>query len=305
MSYSTKQMVPGFPGKEPVKGVDWLGIVERFDPASLEPRFMNEFIKRDPYSTCYKWEEQGLPYSPVDERMRHLRFNEMLEQAELEHAVEGYNNSCASGEDFSEQYDRCRDILSTLLRIKACLAYVRREYESLGEDGRQKQAEEYALWEKKRDQEYKEKEALYRKALKSDFSYGSFKASMHEKVIRIRKGVKGSNGRCLTQRQFAKYIEYPINKYLEAEKIDRWGRDWDEGESPVEDELLDKLIQRCHANPYWLFDEDCEASFASYEMDDEAVLYGDEPCVYAPPDVILRWIQEGKPRQTQWTEGML
>ena len=47
--------------------------------------------------------------------------------------------------------------------------------------------------------------------------------SLHEKIIKIRKGVLGSNGKPLMQRDFAKYIGYPINKYAEAEKIDRYG----------------------------------------------------------------------------------
>ena len=30
---------------------------------------------------------------------------------------------------------------------------------------------------------------------------------------------------------------------------------------------------------------------------------GDEACVYAPIDVILRWINEGKPKNTSWEDG--
>ena len=57
-------------------------------------------------------------------------------------------------------------------------------------------------------------------------------ASVNEKVVKIRKGLKCSNGKPLVQRDFAKFIDYLINKYAEAEKIDRWGVD---EESPVED----------------------------------------------------------------------
>ena len=124
-------------------------------------------------------------------------------------------------------------------------------------------------------------------------------ASMHEKIVKIRKGVLGSNGRPLTQRDFARYIGYPINKYAEAEKIDRWGRSR-EPESEVEFELLEKLIMICHANPYWLFDYECEADYGVYDID--AV---DETSVFTTPDVILRWIEEGKPRQTSWEEGVV
>ena len=138
---------------------------------------------------------------------------------------------------------------------------------------------------------------------KGYYYYPEFRpASMHEKIVRVRKGVKGSDGKPLTQRDFAKYIEYPINKYVEAQKVDKWGRN-DEEESHVDDELLDRLIFRCQANPYWLYDEECEASNGWEELDAGAVLNGDEPCIFAYPDVILRWIKEGKPRHTSWEDG--
>ena len=105
------------------------------------------------------------------------------------------------------------------------------------------------------------------------------------------------------QRDFAKLLSYPINKYAEAEKADKYG--WGDGESPVEDELLEKLIMIAHANPYWLFDYDCEAFYAEDELDHNTVLCGDEPCVYAAPDVILKWIQEGKPKVTHWEDGVV
>ena len=124
---------------------------------------------------------------------------------------------------------------------------------------------------------------------------------MHEKIVRIRKGLKGSNGKPLTQRNFAKLIDYPANKYAEAEKVS-WFR-W-EPESAIEDELLDKLVMIAHANPYWLFDPECEADYAEYDPNHSAVKWGDEPCVYATVDIILRWINEGKPRETYWIDGV-
>lgn len=119
--------------------------------------------------------------------------------------------------------------------------------------------------------------------------------------MKIRKGLKASDGKPLTQRDFAKLIDYPVNKYAEAEKIDRYG--W-EAESEVEQELLYKLVMIAHANPYWLFDPECDASYAEYDPDNNAVRYGDVPCVYAPVDIILKWIKEGKPRDTYWVDGI-
>ena len=126
--------------------------------------------------------------------------------------------------------------------------------------------------------------------------------SVHEKIVRIRKGWRGTNGKYLTQRDFAKLIDYPVAKYTEAEKTDRYGRG--EPESPVEDELLEKLVMICHANPYWLFDPTCDDFLAENDMNDEAVLCGNQPCTYAGPDVILKWIREGKPTITDWLDGI-
>ena len=134
-------------------------------------------------------------------------------------------------------------------------------------------------------------------------NYDPAPASVHEKVVRVRKGLKASSGKPLTQREFAKFIGYPINKYVEAEKVDRWSRRGDQDESEVEYELLEKLVMFCHANPYWLFDPDCEAYYAEDDLNAGAVLMGDEPCVYTTVDVILRWINEGKPRITCWEDG--
>jgi len=60
-----------------------------------------------------------------------------------------------------------------------------------------------------------------------------------------------------------------------------------------------------NANPYWLFDYEAEADYAEYDMTDESVRRGDAPCVFASPDNILRWIDEGKPRVTRWEDIVL
>ena len=269
--------------KEMTAGVAWLRILDDFDPAALEQKYLNECARRNPYETCYRFD---VPYSPVAERLRHAEF-----------CVKSYRQDLADcavrieAEGLTElTYKQARAALIKAVGIKGALEYVRREYESLGEDGRREQAEEYRRWE----ENWKEQRA--QEAL--EYQYES--ASVHEKIVRIRKGLKGSNNKPLTQRDFAKLIDYPINKYVEAEKVDRYGR---EPESEVEEELLDKLVMIAHANPYWLFDPDCEADYAKDSLEDAAVRWGDEPCVYAPVDVILRWIKEGKPRETYWIDG--
>ena len=54
----------------------------------------------------------------------------------------------------------------------------------------------------------------------------------------------------------------------------------------------------------WLFDPECEAYYAEDDPSADAVVMGDEPCVFATVDVILKWIKEGKPRDTNWLDGV-
>ena len=299
MAYSNELIVPGYPGKEPVEGVDWFKVLDGFDPKTIEQKYLNDYARRCSYETCYGWEDDGLPYSPVAERLDSMKKYCGFRRRELEEAVKRYEEECAAGMDFTTAYKNCRNALSQAICYKAALEYIQQEYDRLGEEGRRRQAEEYAAWEEKRKVDEMMEE------LDEYGYYPEFRpASMHEKVLRIRKGVKGSDGKPLTQRDFAKYIEYPINKYVEAEKVDRWGRSGEE-ETPVEEELLDKLIFRCHANPFWLFDEECDAEWGWDDFNENAVIMGDEPCIFARPDAILKWIREGKPRMTTWEQGIV
>ena len=69
---------------------------------------------------------------------------------------------------------------------------------------------------------------------------------------------------------------------------------WDTPPRPIEER-----------NPFWLFDTECEAYYAYEDIHAEAVQMKDEPCIYATVDVILRWIKEGKPRDTCWSDAYL
>ena len=139
---------------------------------------------------------------------------------ELETAVERYEKECAEDADFRIAYKNCRNALSQAIGYKAALEYIQQEYDRLGEDGRKKQAEEYIAWEKKREADRRREESEYEERMEKAaeegyYYYPEFRpASMHEKIVRVRKGVKGSDGKPLMQRDFAKYIEYPINKYV-------------------------------------------------------------------------------------------
>ena len=330
MGIKTEDFVPNMPGKEMTEGVDWLGILDGFDPSGLEQKYLDECARRDPYNTCYKWDT---PARPVEERQQHLLFGH--ERRRLELCVTRIENEGLT----PVGYKNARAALIKAIGEKGAIEYNRREAERLGEAGLRKQAEAYAAWEKAANEKSNRRKKIYAIAeehpgFASDMrfdgeyyieKYGLTDAdldeldemveeereaylaqtvdvSVREKVIRIRKGLKGTNGKPLTQRDFAKLIGYPINKYQEAEKIDRWGR---EPETPMEYELLEKLVMICHANPYWLFDYDCEASEAGEDFLDVAIKYGDVPCVFAKPDVILKWIREGKPRETDWLDGVV
>ncbi len=284
MGIKTESFCKNIPPKEMTAGVDWLRILDGFDPAKLEQRFLNECARRNPYETCYR---QDTPYSPVEERLKHAEFCVGSYRKDLEDCVNRIEKDGLT----PLTYKQARATLIKAIGINGAAEYVRREYERLGEKGRREQAEEYRKWKENWDEQ--------RELQEIESEYGYEEASVHEKIVRIRKGLKGSDGKPLTQRDFAKLIDYPINKYAEAEKIDRYG--W-ETESEVDTELLDKLVMIAHANPYWLFDPECDADYSEYDLDHDAVKWGDEPCVYATVDVILRWIKEGRPRTTNWRD---
>ena len=51
MGIKTEDMVKGLPGKEITAGVDWLGILDSFDPSRLEEKYINECARRNSYDT--------------------------------------------------------------------------------------------------------------------------------------------------------------------------------------------------------------------------------------------------------------
>ena len=297
MGIKTEDMYSAIPPKEITAGVDWMKILDDFDPSELDQKYIDECARRNPYETCYKWD---VPRRPVEDRINELRSCASFYRKDLKRWADRIENEGLT----SSLYNNTRRELIRNVGMKGAMEYLRREYDRLGEVGRKIQRDEYEAW----DREWQERNAFEQEfewAVRNE-DYGSSDfagASVHEKVIRIRKGLKASNGKPLTQRDFAKFLDYPIYKYAEAERIDRYGRDTDP-ESEVETELLDKLVMIAHANPYWLFDPECEAYYAEDDPAANAVVMGDEPCVYATVDVILRWIKEGKPRDTNWVDGV-
>lgn len=294
MGIKTEDFINNLPPKEITYGINWLDILESFEPKLLEDKYICECARRNPYVTCYKWEEEGLPSKPIQERLESSELFLDYTRRDLEACAariesEGLNPA---------NYRKARNILIKAIGEIGATEYNRREYERLGEAGRLKQNEEYQQWEKEQKRMENIEDRLFDAEFEADgYRYGgSTQVSMHEKVVRIRKGVLTSNGKPLIQRNFAKYIGYPINKYTEAENVQ-------DDESPVEFDLLEKLVMICHANPYWLFDESCEADWAEYDPS-VAVALGDSPSVFTTPDIILKWIESGKPQDTDWEDGI-
>ena len=122
---------------------------------------------------------------PVEERLHHAEFCFGSYRRDLEDCVSRIERDGLS----PLTYKRARKALITAVGIKGAAEVVRREYESLGEEGRRKQAEEYRLWE----EDWEEQRNL------QEIEYRDYSASVHEKIVRIRKGLKGSDGRPLTQ----------------------------------------------------------------------------------------------------------
>lgn len=301
MGIKTEDFVTNIPPKEITDNIDWLGILDEFDPTEIDDKFLNECARRNPYESAYKWEEEGFVPEPIEKRMDFLKSSMSFTRRELEDYVLRINTEGLT----PSLYKHARTVLIKAIGEKGAAEYIRRDYERLGKKGRRKQAEEYARWSQDWEQQMAwEEQVLAASGSRSrQYFEQDYEISMHEKVVKIRKGVLGSNGKPLTQRDFAKYIEYPISKYVEAEKIDRYGSSY-EPESPVESVLLEKLVMICHANPYWLYDYDTDANYAEYDMSGAAGI-GDAPCVFATPDVILRWIKAGKPKETNWADGIV
>lgn len=294
MGIKTEQMVKYLPPKEITENVDWLGVLDSFDPSKLNQRFVDECARRNPFDTCYRWDT---PVRPVEYRLESSETYAKFDRDRLIDCVKRIESEGLT----PTTYKNARAALIKAIGGKGAVEYNRREYERLGEDGRKAQVDAYLRWKEECEEIRRREESAADCGIRYYDEY--IPASVHEKVVKIRKGFKGSNGKPLIQRDFAKLLEYPINKYAEAEKVDRYVR-WDE-ETPVDDELLEKLVIIAHANPYWLFDSNCEADYSEWDFNHNAVQMGDEPCVYATPDVILKWILEGKPKETNWEDGIL
>lgn len=134
MGIKTEQMVDYLPPKEITEGVDWLGILDSFDPGTLDQKYVNECARRNPYDTCYKWDT---PARPVEERLKSSEIYAGFDRRKLEDWVDRIESEGL----IALTYKNARAALIKAIGGKGAVEYNRREYESLGADGRRAQAE--------------------------------------------------------------------------------------------------------------------------------------------------------------------
>ena len=287
MSVSTDKLIPSvLPSKEEQAGVDFVKILDDFDPSVLSKDVLDVFAARNPIVTNFGSEIQYYRYEgvvsvvpdyPVEMRVNAGRRGARYDREDLIYQVTKYEQGLKNA------YKNCRRGLIKAIGSKVCAFIVEKEAESVPAEVRDQQKADYERWEK-----YLREERYSRHYEEEGELYFGRPVSVSEKIVRVRKGVRKSDGRYFTQRDFAKLIGYPIQKYAAAEKDD----------TVVDDELLEKLIMICHANPYYLYDDDCDAEMGEY--DGNAVELGDAPAIIVGLGVIYKWIQEGKPRSVCW-----
>ena len=298
MSISTEKLIPGLlPPSEPTsEKTGFLKILNDFDPKTLSEEQLTVLGKRNPFLTMsgpeddreiytYKGETRPIPYEPAEKRLDYARFHLNADTDDLKAKTKKYEEARKSFQiqEISKEYKKCRSALIKAIGDKACLYIVEKEVSVLSEGEKRRQQEELDRYE-----EYIHDGG----AASYDLPFIWEPASVSEKIVKVRKGCRRLDGKAFTQKEFAKLLGVPVNKYMEAEKDD----------AVVTDELLEELIMICHANPYYLYDENIDADYAEYSG--QAVDDGDVPAVIVGLDVIWKWIDAGKPKLTDWMQAM-
>ncbi len=291
MSVSTDKLIPGvLPPKDEQEGIDFLAILDGFDPSKLSKEVLDVFASRNSFVTEKESEIRYYEYEGVTSLVpnypaeRRLGLGKIVADDDRENLISQVAKYRA---EVPNAYKNCRRDLIKAIGSKTCLYIVEKEVESLSPEQLSKQKEDYDRWEKYCEYERQNRD------YEEDYDYYDLVASVSEKVVLVRKGIRKRDGRYFTQRDFAKLIDYPIAKYAAAEKND----------DMVDDVLLEKLIMICHANPYFLYDDACDAFMGEY--DSIAAKVGDAPAIIVGLDVIYKWIQDGRPREVDWFEGVL
>lgn len=343
---ATEKIVSSIPQKDGwqdeqiIRKLDFISIVDEFDPSKLSQEGCEEFMRRNPWITGYGATQDDL-VEPIERRLSLAKSIEHYEHMDLEKynaqfrtAVEGYlfgkgSDSSeyddskeaadfAAVDDVRKNYKKSRVQLITAIGAKAVCYMMQKEYDSMTEEQREAAATDFAACEmqmkREREADERERQRWLEEAEKDGspiYGYYEVPSPIFDKIRMIQKHMLAGNGKPLTQRDFAKLIEYPVQKYASVVKAERYKDEWCSDREDVETELLQKLIMICHANPYWLLDETVgadeaeEIEFVPGKVKWDA--YGNEvtpdadKCVFAPVDVILQWIKDGKPMELDGT----
>lgn len=317
MAVSTEKIIPGvLPPKEETAGVDFLSILDSFDPASLSASQLEKFKPRDPYVTGYQKKGEKpktylvdgktypLPNEPAKERAEHGSFSARFDREDLASWQKRYN----AGEEGI--YGKTRASLVKAIGTKACAYIAKAEYDAMTPEERKKDQENWDRWSKYWDEEKNrslddegvddegvedaEHEAEFFWSYtpygyvpngnwKSDNDYISILAV---KVADVRKKLK------INQREFAKMIGVNINKYGDYER----GNLELEDLGLLPDEFLKRIVDATYANPYWLEDigEDSvynvdEEKTAKTVEEAENYISIDPYAMFADASVIRHW----------------
>ncbi len=87
MGIKTEDFAKNIPPKEMTGGIDWIGILDSFDPAVLEDKYINECARRNPFETNYNWEEDGIAPEPIEDRLSSSQAFASFERRDLESCV--------------------------------------------------------------------------------------------------------------------------------------------------------------------------------------------------------------------------
>lgn len=219
---------------------------------------------------------------PVDERLAHASNALKYRTEELKSKIESYQNGKCS-------YNGVRIQLISAIGFKAAVHYIRKEMEATDKEELARQHLEHDRYEV-RLHENMEREKKNREKygyVEQEYFFDP-EENRCDKVVAVRKGTDRGDGKPYTQREFARFLGYPISLYAAVER----------GAEKADDELMELLVIKCNANPYWLFDDEAESWLANYP--DESNKY--EPDVIANDSVVLKWFKEGKPHVTEWSD---
>lgn len=272
---ATQAIIPTLPKKDDFgKSIDFIQILNDFDPSTLAEKDLLTLAKRCDFS--------GVSFSygePVDYRLRMCKSILNLEIENLQRYSDEYRAILLVGypaKEIKKKFENARKKLITAFGVKAAVFYVQHEYNNTTSEEIARQNKEYEA----------SKSIPYTPSddhVEDDFHFDDIRSI---KIKMIRKNMKCGNGKPLPKRSFAKFLQTPVRHYEDVEK----------SKDEASDELLELLVMRCQANPYWLFDDTIDFGYLPEEEE--------EPKIFATPDIILKWIEEGKPLYTTYMDGI-